>query len=372
MARETTKQATGGPLMGGGDWTRRDVLKSSAGLAAVGLLPVGLARAEAAPVRTVAFGSCLSQREPAPILDAVVAAQPDLTILMGDNVYGDDTPENQGLNILRAAYAQQDSQPGFQRLRAAAPILPTWDDHDFGLNDAGAEFPYKDLAQELFNDFWQVPEGDARRNRAGVYHAQTFGPEGARVQVILLDTRYFRAPLERAPSAAKVRYVEVREPGRTMLGEAQWTWFEEQLAQPADIRLIVSSIQVIAMGHGWEKWGNFLHERDRFFRTIRASGATGVVLLSGDRHSAGLYRIRDRADYPLYEATSSSLNLAFLRERGVQEFGPNRLHGMYAGENFGTVSFDWDARQLALTVHGIDGAPVFVQPVAFAEIGVPG
>ena len=43
-----------------------------------------------------------------------------------------------------------------------------------------------------------------------------------------------------------------------MLGETQWAWLEDQLSMPADIRIITSSIQVIAEGHGWERWGNFL------------------------------------------------------------------------------------------------------------------
>src|SRR3546814_8914212 len=37
---------------------------------------------------------------------------------------------------------------------------------------------------------------DPRRRREGVYHARTYGPDGMRVQVILLDTRYFRSALK--------------------------------------------------------------------------------------------------------------------------------------------------------------------------------
>ena len=55
------------------------------------------------------------------------------------------------------------------------------------------------------------------------------------------------------------------DPTPTVLGEAQWKWLEEQLQVPAEVRLIGSSIQVVAEDHGWEKWTNFPHERERLF-----------------------------------------------------------------------------------------------------------
>ena len=53
-----------------------------------------------------------------------------------------------------------------------------------------------------------------------------------------------------------------------MLGEAQWAWLAERLREPADLRLLVSSIQVLAEGHGWERWGNLPAERERLIRLI--------------------------------------------------------------------------------------------------------
>ncbi len=54
-------------------------------------------------------------------------------------------------------------------------------------------------------DFFEVPADDIRRQREGVYWSQVFGPAGKRVQVILLDTRYFRSPLKKG--------FDSREPG---------------------------------------------------------------------------------------------------------------------------------------------------------------
>ena len=108
-------------------------------------------------------------------------------------------------------------------------MLSTWDDHDYGQNDAGGDFPYKDEAKALFLEFWQVPEDDPRHARAGVYCARIFGPEGRRVQVILLDTRSFRSPLrptDQPGAPGKEEYLPDPDPAKTMLGRAQWAWLE--------------------------------------------------------------------------------------------------------------------------------------------------
>ena len=69
------------------------------------------------------------------------------------------------------------------------PMVAIWDDHDYGLNDAGAEFVKRDEAKQLFLDFYSVPQSDARRSRNGLYTSYSYGPLEQRVQIILLDQR---------------------------------------------------------------------------------------------------------------------------------------------------------------------------------------
>lgn len=49
----------------------------------------------------------------------------------------------------------------------------------------------------------------------------------------------------------------------TILGEAQWSWLEQQLKEPATLHIFVSGIQVIPDEHCSERWGGFPHERIR-------------------------------------------------------------------------------------------------------------
>ncbi|MCY3931063.1 MAG: alkaline phosphatase D family protein [Acidobacteria bacterium] len=304
----------------------------------------------------IGLGSCLEQADPQPIFDAILDDDFDLFVFLGDNVYGD--VESEDMRELRDAYAIQAEAEGFSRLRASdVRLAATWDDHDYGLNDAGADFFGREEAQRIFEDFWDVAPDSERASRPGVYDAVTYGPPGQRVQLILLDTRYFRSPLrltDERGAPGKERYMPDPDPSKTMLGEEQWAWLGEVLQEEADLRILASSIQVIADGHGYEAWKQMPAERDRLFGLLRETAANGVVIISGDRHRGGIYRRDDALDYPLLELTASSLNSAFASE---EEAGRYRLGPTYRSENYGALSIDWTSRSVTLEVRGMDGEP---------------
>jgi alkaline phosphatase D len=267
---------------------------------------------------------------------------------------------------MRAKYAKLAAMPGYQKLRATCPVMATWDDHDFGADDVGAEYPRKAESQRVFLDFFGDPADSPRRRRPGVYDARVFGPEGRRVQVILLDTRSFRSPLKRRPEAARGEgpYAPDPDPSATMLGEDQWAWLQEQLRRPAEIRLIASSIQVVAEDHGWEKWMNFPRQRERLYRLIRRTGASGVIFLSGDRHLAELSLMDGGVGYPLYDLTSSGLNQAAKAWR-PQEVNRHRVGTMNWGDNFGLIAIDWDRPEplVRLQIRDVEGDTIIQRKI---------
>ncbi len=314
------------------------------------------AAAEPQPLTRIAFGSCADQNRQQPIWSRIFAYDPELFIFTGDNVYGDD--HSGTLKELRGAYTQAAKIPSIKRLRATRPVLATWDDHDYGMNDAGGDFPNKRESQELFLAHWGIAEGDPRHQRDGVYHEATFGPEGRRVQIILLDTRFFRSPLKVTDErgvAGKEHYMPDDDPNKTMLGGAQWAWLREQLLKPADLRLIVSSIQVLAQGHGFERWGNLPRERQKLFELVTRTRANGVIFLSGDRHIGALYRQSEDVPYDLYEITSSGINRSY---RNADEPGPLRMGDVYRHENFGSIDIDWSTNVVTLAIRNKNGRPV--------------
>ena len=315
--------------------------------------------ADDAVLRTIACGSCIKQRQPIPTLTAVLEAGPDLVVLMGDNVYADtDDPEQ-----IAECYRTLQARPEFARLRAAVPLEATWDDHDFGRNDAGADYPIREASQRVFLDtFVQAPADDARRRRAGIYRSRIVGPKGQRVQLLLLDTRYHRTGLTLRPLPLEPRalgrpgpYAPTDDAKATVLGDEQWTWLEEQLQQPAEVRLVVSSIQVLADGQFFEGWMLFPRERARLISLLQAASGT-VVVLSGDRHHAELCDLpADENGGRILELTSSSLNEP---SRWKNERSSYRVGSKFHEANFGFLTLDWTARTVQLDIRDDRGTPM--------------
>ena len=319
--------------------------------------------AHATPLTRIGVGSCLHQSRPQPIWQGVVATRPELFLMIGDNVYGD--AKDGTIDALAKAYRKQGRHPDFATARAAIPFLATWDDHDFGLNDASADFPLAAEAKLLFHDFW----GSRPERARGLFTAQAFGPAGRRVQIIMLDVRTFRSDFRRGESrSTKPRYEPDLNPAKTMLGAEQWAWLETTLREPADIRLIVSATQVLAEGHRHERWGNLPAERDRLISLIERTRARGVILPTGDRHMSAFYLTRTANGHKLPEMTASSLNRPHgpVTDRRV----PPLQSEPYRAENFGLVDIDWGARLIRLSVRDMAGEEAKSMTLPFKDLGI--
>ena len=155
----------------------------------------------------------------------------------------------------------------------------------------------------------------------------------------------------------------------TILGATQWRWLEDQFRVPAELRLLVSSIQVVPEDHGWEKWMNFPRERERLFKLIRETGAEGLIILSGDRHLAELSTMDAGLGYPLYDLTSSGLNQAFRSWRPL-ETNRHRVATMGWGDNFGILTFDWEQPdpEISLQIRDVDGDITIQQKLRLSTI----
>ncbi|UXH79000.1 alkaline phosphatase D family protein [Roseateles amylovorans] len=311
---------------------------------------VAIADGSPAPRRfRIGFGSCAKQSKPQPIWRAIGAAKPDLFVFLGDNLYADA----RDAATLRQRYAEFMAVAPLQDFRRTTPHLAIWDDHDFGDDDEGADYPLKQLSQQLFCDAWGEPADSPRRRADGIYQSNVYEAFGRRIQVILPDLRFNRSALTADPSlkssyAAMVLraklsgqpmtgwYVPDPSPKATMLGEAQWQWLEAQLRVPADVRLIGSSVQFAAEGSGWECWANFPHERARLINLIRDTGANGVVFLSGDMHYAEMSSLPVEGSYPLWDATSSGLTEVW----DIPTPNRNRRSAVVAELNFGLLDIE--------------------------------
>ena len=301
-------------------------------------------------VYSIGFGSCLTQEKPMPIFNAIKSENYDLFLMLGDNVYGDT--DSNDLIELRDAYEKQ--RENFDRLNLNFPFEAIWDDHDYGKNDGGKEYIYKEEAEQIFLDFWNIPQDDIRRNRPGLYFEKTQEIDGISIQMIFLDTRFFRdalLPTDEKGAPGKERYVPHTDTSLTMLGEDQWTWLQEQLDKEVDHKIIVTSIQFLAMGHGWEAWKTLPHERQRLIDLVDQSSSE-VLFISGDRHRGGLYQFSTQSGKVISEMTSSSLNLAFAND---EEDGPLRSGPTFVQENYGEILLDKSTNTLTVNLKDNQG-----------------
>ncbi|MFN8300502.1 MAG: alkaline phosphatase D family protein [Chitinophagales bacterium] len=334
-------------------------------LSALGLLALCLANAQEhhpQVLNTIAFGSCNDQNKPQEIWYKIAAEKPDLFIFLGDNIYAD----TKDMKVMQAKYDQLASKPGYIELQKHAPVIATWDDHDYGVNDGGRCYKMKEQSKEIFLKFFHEPDSSERRKHKGVYTSYTYGPDGKKLQVIMLDLRSFRTGLlrKKLDRDCKGPYFKMPAHWRTFLGKEQWAWLEEQLKQPADLRLIGSSTQFLVDFNGWEAWVNMPHERERFMRLIEKTKANGVFFISGDLHYAELSKLKRDSCYTLYDLTSSGLTHGHSCDGGNK----NRIGQPFMKPNYGVIHLDWDKKKITLEVKDEQGTSQIKHEVPMTEL----
>ena len=297
-------------------------------------------------ILTLGFGSCLHQDRSMAILKTIEKKELDLFMFIGDNVYGDQ--EDGELDKLIRTYKQQ-----YNNLENFLKNVSTefiWDDHDFGINDGGSNYRYKDRAKELFLETWKIPSNDPRRLRDGLYFDKMIKKNGLKVHLIFLDNRSFKSEwklTDEFNKEGKERYVKDFDPQKTLLGKKQWQWLKDKLNEDSDIKIILSSLQILSLGHGWESWDKLPLERERLFNLIDESDVSNLIILSGDRHRGGFYRFKTNDNNDIHEFTSSSLNLPI--PFNTEEKGPLRIGSTYRKANFGVVRIFEDKVVMELT-----------------------
>ena len=156
------------------------------------------------------------------------------------------------------------------------------------------------------------------------------------MQIIMLDTRFF---LDKSKG--------------TVLGEQQWVWLGAQLAsQDVNLRFIISSFQVL--GNKYETWSNTAQaDLSRLWNLLDAKNARNVILVSGDRHIGGFYKVSENSDVktpPLLEVTSSSLTHTWAT--APPEPGETRIpgHDLVRENHFAQFDIDWEAGEVTVSM----------------------
>ena len=268
------------------------------------------------------IGSCVDQDYPTPAWASLEKESINSFFFLGDNIYG-DVPSGRLDNVILSYEKLNNQMPSWLK---NTEKLVIWDDHDYGLNDAGANYIYKAESQQIYNDAWNIDQNDPRRSREGIYFSELKDIAGKKILIVGLDTRYFRSNLIKIGNSYKPH----KNSNTTILGRIQWQWLEKELSREHDILILASSIQVLATEHRFEKWSNIPHERDKLLALLNKLSSK-VLIISGDRHRSGFYKLDN-----IYEFTSSSLNKGIFPS---YESDSLLLGKTYTQNNYGIVQF---------------------------------
>lgn len=271
----------------------------------------------------VVFCSCskIQTVDPQPIWAQIQAEQADALLLLGDNVYLDHNHHSEPSELradLRQLYQRQLNEPHFLALRKdlaarGAPLFALYDDHDFlGDNRGGGDHSpaLREAARlEFVHAFAPTMTGN------DVYSAHLLG----NVKLLICDTRFYR------------RAIEVDKGDRdAVLGEAQWRWLEQQIANPEGSQFLVLASSSTFHGFDEESWEQYPGAFARL--RLLLGKRPGAMVLSGNIHNNESYD-----ESGVLEIVSSGVS-----RRGVV-FGGLR-------ENYGVL--DFDASGVEVKLHG--------------------
>lgn len=250
--------------------------------------------------------------------EAMQAARPDVIFLIGDTCYADHFSGGEPLGFWER-YVDTRNRIGLFRHKTLTPTLASWDDHDFGKNDADGSFSQKKFTLELFSTFWLYPEEKNYNRGLGVYQDITlFGQK-----FYLLDCRYHRS-------------------AHTHFGADQ----EEKLFADLNVDGTPSWLM-----NGSQYFGGYLKkdsyeykQNASFKRFCQKLGQVEapVCFVSGDIHYSELMAIEPQLmGYKTFEITSSSIHsFTFLQQHNFKK-NPRRIKGCATSKhNFKIITID--------------------------------
>lgn len=279
------------------------------------------------------------------IYESMAKKDLDFTVWLGDNVYYREADWNTRTGMYYRN-TQVRELPELQELLASCNHYAIWDDHDYGPNDSDGSFIHKEMAWQVFKDFWGNP---------------TYGLPGkkgctsmfswADLDVFMLDNRYFRTP----------NYKITGE--KTILGKEQIDWLINALSfSKAKFKIIAMGGQFLNPHAEYENYSNIAPaERDYILDEIEANNIKGVIFITGDRHYSEVTALKRNDNYTLYDFTASPFNSGAYKTACET---PNylRVKGSCVNQrNFGMIEISGpeDDRSVRFVICDVNGAELW-------------
>lgn len=286
----------------------------------------------------------------------------DFTIWGGDNLYFREADMSSGSGMLYR-YSHDRSIPELKKLLSSRANYATWDDHDYGPNDANCSYELKHISRSLFKEWWgNKTYGEDGK---GIYSKFSWND----CDFFLLDDRWFRSPNSMEDSIDGKP-----DPSKRMLGEEQMDWLMNSLlTSRATFKFIICGGQMLNPENRFEAFIKFPYEYNELLSFLDRNKLDGVIFLSGDRHLSELIRIDRTNAYPLYDFTCSALTSGAykLSEKDREFRNPYRIEGSLITENnFSRISVKGEKKERALDleIFSKDGKLMWKQTIMASEL----
>jgi alkaline phosphatase D len=273
----------------------------------------------------------------------IASEDAEVMLWIGDNWYYREVDFDAEQNLLHRVMRDR-SQPHLQPIYQKFANYATWDDHDFGPNNSGVEFIYKEQALNIFKNYWANPSY-GMPEQDGIFSKVSYND----IEFFLMDNRYNKSH-ENMPDG----------PDKVFYGEQQLTWLKNSLlASYSPFKIIVGGGQMLNNHHAYEGWDKYRHERDPFIQWLDDNKIPGVMFLSGDKHHTEMLRADRPGAYPLYEMTCSPLTAGTHSSKSGGDLDNPRLvpGSMVNKHNYCKFSFTGprNDRRLKIDVIGHEG-----------------
>ncbi|NDC75959.1 alkaline phosphatase family protein [bacterium] len=262
------------------------------------------------PAFSFLFGSCAYLNDPlydrpgkpygngTDIFRHMAASGADFTVWGGDNLYLREA-DSSSVSGIWYRYSHDFATPDLQKLFAVMPHYRTWDDHDYGPDNANQSYEFKDVTLAAFKAYSGNPSY-GEPDHLGVYGKFVWGDAA----FFLMDDRYYRDEDILDQDA---------NPQKSVWGDRQINWLKQSLLysqaqKNQSFRFIVTGgqvVQTMIKTARSETHELYRREREELIKFIQDNHIGGVIFLTGDVHHTALYRRPLTASQSIYELTSS-------------------------------------------------------------------
>ena len=262
---------------------------------------------------------------------------------LGDNWYAREVDFNSawGLNY-RASHDR--AQPVLQKFMAQMPQYAIWDDHDYGPNDAGAAYIFKNESRQIFKNYWANPS--CGEEGKGIYTKVSYSD----VDFFLTDDRFFRSE-EELPDSMNGKPNKEKH----YFGTKQMEWLKNALLfSKATFKIIVTGSQMLNPFNKYETMKHYSYEYNQLMQFLDDSKIPGVIFLTGDRHHSEVIKLPRANAYPLIDITVSPYTSGVSKVKDEELNNPFReVNTLVEAQNFARISVIGKKKERELKVEFI-------------------